>query len=524
MPYYLIKTKFGLQDVNSVGDGYSITLRWFTAYPKGLNNDIAYAIYWDTNQDNVLDTYPKYISIDSKTEYTFTDFIPGQLYFFNIRPIEYNSLTSNLNTLIDIGNGLRVLPCTLLREDIDGYQTVIPLEDIDNFPSSGVVQIGYELIEYDSITGNDLNASLRGANGTFATIHTTDGYDGYNYLPTDVILYIGEADNTFDKVMMCQSRFEYPNYAYRDGYGYKQVEKDILNTDLAYNEELNKDFPYFSYTGWRRRDPSRLLAGDCVGSYIGGYQFCADGYNGVGTMLRPISFNDANNQRQEALLELTSNPVVLLSLQSTGIRCSCFIPSSEYPDDRCVKCYGKGFVLSYNQYFNPRTSDGRILVRFSPADEDIKMYETGLESELITEAWTLTVPTIKDRDILVKYDLMDNEEYRYEVLSVNRQATVLRQMGGQKMRVQRIRKTDIAYQIPVFKNTSLEPKDIDLSLSSAPGLSIHKHTIRINEKSISLFNQLSSKSQGHSHRVVFNSSTGQLEVLPELGHTHLIIF
>jgi len=522
MPQYLIKTRFGLQDVNSTGDGYSIKLRWYSAYPNSTSNDIAYAIYWDTDQDNVLETLPKYISVDSKTEYTFTDFIPGQLYFFNLRPVEYNSLTSTLSTLIDIGNGLKVIPSTTLREDINDSQLNIPLEDIDNFPASGIVKIGYELIEYDGISGLDLQATLRGYGNTFPVLHTVDGYDGYNYLSPDVSLYIGEQDSSFDKVMMCQSRFEYPNYAYRDGYGFKQNEFDILNTDLSTNEE-QINFPYFSYTGWRRRDPSKLLAGECVGSYIGGYQFCADGYDGVGRVLRPLSFQDANNQRQEVLLEQTADPVVLLSLQTTGIRCSCFQPSSEYPDDRCLKCFGRGMVLSYNQFFNPRRSDGRILVRFGPADEDIKMYETGLESEFTTEAWTLTVPQIKDRDILVRYDIADNEEYRYEVLSVNRQRTVLRQTGGQKMRVQRIRKTDIAYQIPVFKNTELVPQDLDTTLASATGLIPHKHTIRINEKSISLYNQVTSQSQGHSHQVKYNQSTGQLEVLPVLGHTHLII-
>lgn len=523
MSYYLIKTRFGLQDVSSNGDGYSIKLRWYRAFPNDTTNEIAYAIYWDSDQDNVLNTIPKYISYDDKTEYDFKDFEPGNLYFFNIRPIEYNSLNSNLSTLIDIGDGLKVLPSSVLTEDIDESQLTIPIESIDNFPAYGSVQIGYELIEYDSITGNDLNATIRGAGNTYATYHTIDGYDGYEYLNPEVLLYIGEFDRSFDKVMMCQSRFEYFKYAYRDGYGYKQQEEDILNTDLSVNEELNEDFPYLSYTGWRRRDPVKLFAGDCVGSYIGGYQFCADGYDGVGRMLRPISFNDANNQRQEALLEIDGEPVVLLSLQTTGIRCSCFQPSSEYPDDRCIKCFGRGFVLSYNQYFNPRRSDGRIMVRISPFDEDIKMYDTGLESEVITDAWTLTIPTIKDRDIIIRYDIADNEEYRYEVLSVNRQRTVLRQTGGQKMRIQRIRKTDIAYQIPVFKNTELIPEDLELSLESADGLIPHTHSIRINEKSQDLFTQITSKSQGHSHQVKYNQNTGQLEVLPVLGHTHYIV-
>lgn len=44
-------------------------------------------------------------------------------------------------------------------------------------------------------------------------------------------------------------------------------------------------------------------------------------------------------------------------------------------------------------------------MRFAPADEDLKMTEAGLESEVNGEIWTLTVPTIKDRDVLVRYDM-----------------------------------------------------------------------------------------------------------------------
>lgn len=522
MPHYLIKARFGLQDVSSIGDGYSIKLRWYTAFPSNSSNKIAYNIYWDTLQDTVLKQNPKYIAYDIN-EYTFTDFEPGQMYFFNIRPIEYNPLLFNLDNLISIDAGIKTYPSSYLIQDISESDLVIPLEDSSNFPISGYVKIGYELIEYSSINNNDLIISTRGANGTFPRDHLVDGYDGYNYLTNEVIYWGLTEYNDFDKVMMCQSRYEYPNYAYRDRYGYKQVEKDLLNTDLSASDEANQGFPYYSYVGWRRRDPSKLFAGECVGSYIGGYQFCADGYDGVGRVIRPVSFQDANNQRQEILLEQTGEPVVLLKRMYSGIRCSCFQPSSEYPDDRCPFCFNVGFVQGYNQFFNDRRSDGRILVRFSPADEDVKMYDAGLESELITDAWTLVIPTINDRDILVRYDLIDNEEYRYEVLSVNRQRTVLRQSGGQKIRIQRIRKTDIAYQIPVFKNTEFMPSNFDTTITSSPGLMPHKHTIRINEKDKSLFNQITSKDQGHSHQVKYNSSTGQLEVLPILNHTHSII-
>ena len=112
-----------------------------------------------------------------------------------------------------------------------------------------------------------------------------------------------------------------------------------------------------------------------------------------------------NNQRQEIALEINNDRFVLLRRMTTGITCACYLNTSEYQDDRCPKCFGTKFVLGYEQYFNPRRSDGKILMRFAPADEDLKMTEAGLESEVNGEIWTLTVPTIKDRDVLVRYDM-----------------------------------------------------------------------------------------------------------------------
>ncbi|MCZ2224561.1 MAG: hypothetical protein LC122_13130 [Chitinophagales bacterium] len=951
MPYYLIKTKFGLDYVGSEGDGTNIKLKWYEAFPTTQTNSIAYNIYYSTTEDGVFFEPPKYVSVDNIFQKTFLDFVPGQLYYFAIRPIEYNSLIYDYNLLVDAGNGLKAYQQTFLKNNITADDLVIPVDDVTGFPSFGTLKIGYELIEYSSVDTltNTFNVSLRGARNTIAKMHNTDGYDGSLKLDPTVMYYLADDDSKFDKVMICQSRFEYPKFSFTQADGYKQVTKDLLYTDLSISDEQNIDFPSYSYVGWHRTDPSKLIAGECIGSYIGGYQFCADGYANVGTMIRNISMQDANNQRQEMLLEQTGEPVVLLRKQTTGIVCTCYQPSSEYHDDRCPYCFGEGtiirtsegfeeiqnikigdkvlsangefnkvvgiskqpysgklrsiktsssvnpiivtpnhefvalrgshkmvhkcgpntsckafisrgdglrdpditqlkngkyylrsniknhkrkslgtfncfedaitkyeeynfdhfkpghelkweyakdlnkndwivskwntyendikvieipkefqkntklgegrigdtvfevneeflwicglyiaegssgkrsiqfalhkdeieyqnrvinyfksknfnpklrtvknskgvvvevnstslskwfpallgklcynkkipnefttlpknkiraiidgifcgdgckrdniiaqtskylaiqlvellhkigkmpmvsienknkltksgnklntvyhvsyepdtylrdnrvsknkgkwkfnehmltmisnideidydgyvynleiendhsyvvenilvhncfgtkFVLGYDQYFNPRRSDGRILVRFSPGEDDVKVYEAGLESEFNTECWTLTVPTIKDRDVIVRYDLADNEEYRYEVLSVTRQRTFLRQEGGQKFRVQRIRKTDPVYQIRVFKNTSKIPETISTSFSFSNGIPLHKHDFVINEGAISNMSQLTSISQGHNHLITYNSATGKLEVSEVLGHKHEII-
>ena len=120
------------------------------------------------------------------------------------------------------------------------------------------------------------------------------------------------------------------------------------------------------------------------------------------------------NQREEVLLETTGEPVVLIRKRRTGVTCHCFIPSREYWDERCPECLGTGIVFGWEQYFNKRRSDSRILVRFDSTQEDLKLLEGGLNPDFLPNCWTLTVPTVKDRDLLVRFDQDNNEEFNYK--------------------------------------------------------------------------------------------------------------
>ena len=143
------------------------------------------------------------------------------------------------------------------------------------------------------------------------------------------------------------------------------------------------------------------------------------------------------------LLSVTGRDAILIKKVRTGITCSCYLPSSEYPDDRCVRCYGTKFVFGFEQYFNPRMSNGRIRVRIGPTAESVKMQEAGYESEFPLDLWTLTTPTIKPRDVIVLFDQDGvNEEFRYEVSDVTRNNTIVGLQGGQHLKAIRIRKTE----------------------------------------------------------------------------------
>ncbi len=647
MVHYASPILSGLNRVSSLGDGYTTNLRWYLAYPDTIGNQIAYHIYFATERENVFTEGVKYISIDNALSINVIDLTPGQDYWFCVRPVEYDpTIITFLPNLPIAYDNVRFYPSSLLSANIGPTDLMIPLMDTDGFPSSGIVKIGVELIQYinisdgylivpsstpggnaflvlqpngryylpdgynvgagsidslslvgpaltetwkllcvfvekdgygnpmpgtakfeilGSISGNILDgygnyitwqangeiisngilsfaitetsifsigdyftlqtasSSLsigggRGFNNTPITMHTTNGFDGYNTYNPLVSLIAIEEDNNWDNIFACQTRFEYPNFPYTVIDGYHQVTQDILSTDYSAADAANVTFPMYDYAGYHRTDPVLLLNGTCVGSYIGGQMGCIDSHGNY-NIVRGLSLENQNTQRQDVLLSVSGQPAVLISREKTGITCSCYLASSEYPDDRCPFCHGTKFVFGYQQYFNPRRSDGRIMVRLGPTAENLKMHEAGMESEFPLDIWTLTVPTIKTRDILILFDQNNNESFRYEVADVTRNQTILGLDGGQKLKTFRIRKTDPAYQIRVFRDTSDFPESLSTSITMTPGIPPHSHNIVINEDilSVSQINQTTSVTQGHNHPIV------EGVIMEVLGHTHQII-
>lgn len=523
MPHYANPIMCGLDQVSSLGDGYTINMSWFIAYPDNPNNQIAYHLYYSTIKSQVFSDGVKFVIVDGSTSANIIDLIPGQAYWFSVRPVEYDPHTITFLSDLPVSHdNVRFYSSSLLRSDISATDLIIPLMDVEGFPNTGVVKVGVELIQYLAIDPVNKNLVVpitgRGFNTTPVTMHTVSGFDGYNTWNPLVSLFAVAEDDRWDRIFICQSRFEYPNFPFTIIDGYHQVLKDVLSTDLSAADAANVQFPTYDYAGYHRTDPVQLLNGTCVGSYIGGEMGCIDAYGNY-NIYRGFSLQDQNTQRQDILLSVTGRPAVLIQRVQTGVTCSCYLSSSEYPDDRCPFCYGTKFVFGYQQYFNPRMSDGRILIRTGPTEENLKMYEAGLESEYPLDIWTLTVPTIKTRDVLVLFDQDGNEEFRYEVAGVTRNNTINGLDGGQHLKTFRVRKFDPIYQIRIFRDTSDFPSKLNTSLGFAPGLPPHSHEIVINEKilSVSQINQTTALSQGHNHPIV----NGQ--VMEVLGHTHTII-
>jgi len=533
VPFCIPWSKNGIKVINAVGDGYTISMTWHQAYTRPDTYNIAYNIYYSSTQGDAISEGPKFVSTNNDTLLAnVVDFIPGDTYFFVIRATQYDPSWYNIELLptddAQTDGYLHTYPETLLASDITDEDTTIPITDADIFPGTGVIQVGYELIRYSGKDNpnNLLFASERGFLSSNARLHQTDGYDGYGYRDPVVRFWVGleepnlnitQEQNTFN--------FDYNIYTVADGYRIADQE-GILTTDLGDHDSNTIDFPPYDFAGWHRTDPKLFFNGKCQDTYIGGEHFCADGYLGANRQIRNISLSDQAARLQEMMLEQmgTGSQVMLLRRLWKGITCSCYEPNQEYPDHRCHVCHGTGFVTGYEQYFYPRRSDGRILVRFGPAVEDLKMEEAGLENHVIFDCWTLTVPTIRDRDVLIRFNPDGTEEFRYEVLDVTRNRLLFNEIGNQHFRVQRVRKTSPIYQWKAIRNTSLLPQTIGTTVGLLRGPNNvpipHTHDIVINENVLVLsqINQTTSMSADHNHEVragVVQSSG--------LGHTHEIV-
>lgn len=525
-PIYIPQSNVGLKFVGSKSDGTTMNISWNKAYPIPENYLLGYNIYFSTNKNDIFNEGPKYLSITSVTSLDISEFTPGDIFYFAVRATEFDPTWMDLNTFPNSGDS-KVYPEGVLLQAMTETSNYIMVSDINTFPNYGVVQVGDELIKYlnKDNTSNKLLNITRGFLDSNIRIHNIDGYDGYYYENPLVKIFKGYEDKN-ETILSEVSDYAYPNFAVNsDGY-YSSNNENLIYTDLSASDSDLINVPKYDYKGWRRINPKDVLLGKCVGSYFGGEHYCADGYDGVGRLLRGGSVTDENLKRQEILLDIDGNPCVLVRKVQSGIRCSCYTSTKEYPDDRCPNCLGTGFIIGWEQIFNARRSDGRILVRFDATVDDIPYQDAGLESTFSPNCWTLPVPTIRDRDMIIRYNkYTGQEEFRYEILNVTRNVLIDQVQGAQKFTVVRVRKTDPFYKFNVFADSSTMPQIITTSIGYTTGLILpHTHTFEISENilNISQINQVTSQgganvSQNHSHKII----NGVIQ--PTLGHTHTFV-
>jgi hypothetical protein len=509
-------------------DGYTVALEWHKEYLNPNNWDLVYNIYWSTKQSDVYSEGVKFVFKPEVNDcylslnlYGYFD--PGKTYYFAVKGAGHDPGTLLFDQLPS-GNipGLKTYPEAALAHDIYPIDLVIPLDDVSGFPSTGIVLIGAELISYSNvdIVNNTLIVAERGLYGYQRRIHTVDGFDGFHYYDNPFVRIFKGWEDENTAVGMIVIKFE-DQYArvYQDGYGFRE-RVDILSGsgNLSVVDAANDGFLAYDQAGWDRTYLPDYLEGKCVGTYFGGEYGCADGNESDGS-IRGLGVQDHMNMREEYLLEITGEPVMLFRRMWSGKQSQHTSATLENTTHRGLDTYGTSLVTGYNQYFNPRRSDGKILVRFGPTKEDLKREEFGIENSFIPNCWTLVTPTIKDGDFIIRFNQDGTEEWRYEIIDVDRNRTILQESGAQKFTAVRVRKTDPICQVRSILDTSTEPSEVltSIGMVSGPGgILAHMHRIvLVNGVCLS---QLTSIDQGHNHPVDENNIIGNV-----LNHSHTII-
>lgn len=515
----------GLRTVTNLGDGYSIFLEWHTSYQIPNVWELVYNLYWSTEQQNVFSDGVKFVARNQTSTTIRGNFKRGDIYYFAVRAAVHEPGTLLYNQLPQV-DGLYMYPEAALRENISATDTIIPIDDASIMPSSGIVLIHAEPIAYSAVdlVNNNLilfSIDQRGVYGYEPRMHTTDGYDGvHQFEDSFVRIWRGFEDGN-NAIALEEIRFD-NQYARTNEDGYRdRVDIVTSQSNLDVVDNNNAGFPSYDYAGWDRVHMSDYLSGNCVGTYFGGEYGCSDGYESD-TALRGLGVQDHMLMREEYLLELTGEPVVLFKRMWKGKESQHHDSIRENTAYRGLDNFGTTLVSGYEQYFNPRRSDGKILVRFGPTKEDFKREEPGLENVFIPSCWTLVIPSIQDGDFLIRFNQDGTEEWRYEIIDVERNRVLLQETGQQKFTAIRVRKTDPIYQVRSIRDTSMFPTELltSISMIAGPGgIPPHAHRVIVNEgiTSVGQINQMTSVAQGHNHPV----QNGIVSVV--LGHSHEII-
>lgn len=137
-------------------------------------------------------------------------------------------------------------------------------------------------------------------------------------------------------------------------------------------------------------------------------------------------------------LKLAGESVMWIRRKTSGQKCSCYNGNYDNTSvSKCLQCYGTTILGGYDTPI-------RIPVSFIPGAADVTIEEAGITVSQKPVAWTIiTQPIIQERDIFVTFS---NE--RYEILSPE----AVEHQGirhHQEVRLSRINKTDVKYEIPV---------------------------------------------------------------------------
>lgn len=465
-PEWIDQRHLGLERAEDSGDGYTVTLFWdYAVAPDGFS-DIYYNIYKAESAYDLYATTPFAVSSSSPT--SLGGIRPDRGYYFGVRATyflaDFNSLGMG-----SVGSAIAFPTATFL----DGYLVYdelgpVDVESTSGYPNAGLLIIGREVLRYSSKTSTSFDLTHRDVFGLGVQEDWPAGQAVTMFRGVeDQNPYFWRMTTSWDStgllaLPVIPGDGYFGNLYLQDDDGYRNMPVADLNEnhDFVIDDAAAAD--PFDYCGLRSNDPAQFLSGDyCAPNTVHG----TGTYHGnsMSGQAGGIDLFEGNLARQEMLLGVTGEPFILLRRKWTGKTCPRTSHRNEHPDARCGICLGTSFEGGYDRFINIRlirpaepNPNGFIQLRVSPYADEVDLIDTrgfSVEKTDIT-AWLPAVPTIRDRDILVRYAFDYEttryiEEFRYEVTSVRRNKISLGKDGAQHVTMKRLNVTEEIYKFPV---------------------------------------------------------------------------
>lgn len=425
----------GVEFARNMGVGDTIEVELPEILPRSNKSEVFYLIYYKAGTESFFKERPKIITKSSIT--TVSGLTPNQQLYWGARCLESYTGIFNLNGMEPMDDGFLVPNKTELFSDFDQDSLLLYVDSTEGYPDKGLLIINQrEVIRY-SIVNREENYFIveqRGLNNTVPSIF---------YIGDSVELFLKCQDNN-QNIIMGTPTFE-DGYL-DDGYGSGREYDGVGFIVNDYEDQNRKFFQGFDFCGYHQALPDRVLQGiDDCGSYLGGEFNGSRGFNIYDRMLN----------REEVILDQVGEPVILLKRKWSGITCDCTTSRRGHPKARsCNRCYGTGYVGGYDQFINRRRSDKMMMISFPDTVEDLKLDpKSNLEQVYEASCWTLPIPKIADRDIIVRFDFSGDQEYFYEVLNVSSEKLLYKHYGRQKVSVKRLDKTNLVYHFNYIINS-----------------------------------------------------------------------
>lgn len=256
----------------------------------------------------------------------------------------------------------------------------------------------------------------------------------------------------------------FPTDGYLDGYS-KFIPEGTMEASDAVDttgQQVDKCPPSSDFRGYHKTTLTDFFRGTDIDGK------CPSPYSRF--VLNGRGFNSVIEDREAQLIMTTGRRVLLLRREFNGIRCPCYDTNRGRSRGKCDICYGTSFVPGYIPYVAKDDPLGRIPVRFSPYTEDTPVKEQGTFQEVTIQCWTLSAPIVRKRDVIIVYNTDGSEEYRYEILTVERNDVFSNGVqGAQKFQVKRIDPTQTIYNYDPLKIPDLANVVIDVSDTNPQG-------------------------------------------------------